>query len=165
MTRTAKIDRETKETNISIELNLDGSGQHHIESPVPFFNHMLSALSRHGFFDLTVKATGDTAIDAHHTVEDIGISLGLAFAKALSDKKGIYRYGHAYVPLDESLSRVVIDFSGRPGLFGLLLLSLAGPLSGIHLNFYGHHLWTLCLYLLLRGYWDEEDHGCCYLSS
>jgi imidazoleglycerol-phosphate dehydratase len=116
MVRTAKIERETKETNISIELNLDGSGQHHIESPVPFFNHMLSAVARHGFFDLTVKATGDTEIDAHHTVEDLGIVLGEVFKQALGDKAGVRRFGRATMPMHEALASVIIDFSGRPFL-------------------------------------------------
>ena len=116
MARTAKIDRATKETNISIELNLDGSGQHHLESPVPFFNHMLSAVARHGFFDLTVKATGDVEIDAHHTVEDLGIVLGEAFKQALGDKAGVRRFGRETMPMHEALASVVIDFSGRPYL-------------------------------------------------
>jgi len=116
MTRSATIERETKETSISITLNLDGSGQHDIESPVPFFNHMLSAVARHGFFDLTVKATGDIEIDAHHTVEDMGIVLGEAFKKALGDKVGVRRFGRATMPMHESLASVVIDFSGRPFL-------------------------------------------------
>src|SRR6056297_2138497 len=116
MTRSATIERETKETSISITLNLDGSGQHDIESPVPFFNHMLSAVARHGFFDLTVKATGDIEIDAHHTVEDMGIVLGEAFKKALGDKVGVRRFGRATMPMHEALASVVIDFSGRPYL-------------------------------------------------
>jgi len=116
MARIAKIERETKETNISIELNLDGSGQHHLETPVPFFNHMLSAVARHGFFDLTVKATGDTEIDDHHTVEDIGIVLGEAFKQALGDKAGVRRFGRETMPMHEALASVVIDFSGRPFL-------------------------------------------------
>ena len=116
MSRMAKIDRETKETTISIELNLDGSGQHHLETPVPFFNHMLSAVARHGFFDLTVKATGDVEIDDHHTVEDLGIVLGEAFKKALADKAGVRRFGRETMPMHEALASVVIDFSGRPFL-------------------------------------------------
>ena len=115
--RTAEIERNTLETQIKISLNLDGSGKAVFTTGIPFLEHMLDQVARHGLIDLDINAKGDLHIDAHHTVEDIGISLGLAFAKALSDKKGIYRYGHAYVPLDESLSRVVIDFSGRPGLF------------------------------------------------
>jgi len=116
MTRSATIERQTKETSISITLNLDGSGQHEIDSPVPFFNHMLSAVARHGFFDLIVKATGDIEIDAHHTVEDLGIVLGEAFKKALGDKTGVRRFGRATMPMHEALASVVIDFSGRPFL-------------------------------------------------
>jgi imidazoleglycerol-phosphate dehydratase len=114
--RTANVQRNTLETQITVQLNLDGTGQSHFETGVPFLEHMLDQLARHGVIDLDIVAKGDLHIDAHHTVEDIGITLGQAFAKALGDKKGVYRYGHAYVPLDESLSRVVIDFSGRPGL-------------------------------------------------
>ncbi len=114
--RSATIERQTKETAISITLNLDGSGQHEIDSPVPFFNHMLSAVARHGFFDLSVKATGDIEIDAHHTVEDIGIVLGEAFKKALGNKVGVRRFGRATMPMHEALASVVIDFSGRPFL-------------------------------------------------
>ena len=115
-TRSATIERATKETSIRLTLNLDGSGQHEIDSPVPFFNHMLSAVARHGFFDLSVKASGDIEIDAHHTVEDIGIVLGEAFKKALGDKVGVRRFGRATMPMHEALASVVIDFSGRPFL-------------------------------------------------
>ena len=114
--RTAHVVRNTSETQIEVELNLDGTGVGHLDSGVPFLDHMLDQIVRHGLMDLTVKATGDTHIDDHHTVEDVGIALGQAFAKAVGDKKGMVRYGHSYVPLDEALSRVVIDFSGRPGL-------------------------------------------------
>ena len=114
--RTAHVVRNTSETQIEITLNLDGTGVAQLDSGVPFLDHMLDQIARHGLMDLTVKATGDTHIDDHHTVEDIGIALGQAFAQAVGDKKGMVRYGHAYVPLDEALSRVVIDFSGRPGL-------------------------------------------------
>ena len=114
--RTAHVVRNTSETQIEIMLNLDGTGVAQLDSGVPFLDHMLDQIARHGLMDLTVKATGDTHIDDHHTVEDVGIALGQAFAKAVGDKKGMVRYGHAYVPLDEALSRVVIDFSGRPGL-------------------------------------------------
>jgi imidazoleglycerol-phosphate dehydratase len=114
--RTADIKRDTKETQIRVRLNLDGAGLGTFETGVPFLDHMLDQVARHGVFDLDVAAKGDLHIDAHHTVEDIGITLGQAFAKALGDKKGIRRYGHAYVPLDEALSRVVVDLSGRPGL-------------------------------------------------
>ena len=114
--RTAHVVRNTSETQIEITLNLDGTGVAQLDSGVPFLDHMLDQIARHGLMDLTVKASGDTHIDDHHTVEDIGIALGQAFAQAVGDKKGMVRYGHAYVPLDEALSRVVIDFSGRPGL-------------------------------------------------
>ncbi len=116
MARSAKVARETKETNISIELNLDGSGVHQIASPVPFFNHMLSAVARHGFFDLNVQATGDIEIDAHHTVEDMGIVLGEVVKKALGDKAGVRRFGRSTMPMHEALASVVIDLSGRPYL-------------------------------------------------
>ncbi len=115
--RTAQIERNTLETQIKIGINLDGNGTASFVTGVPFLDHMLDQVARHGLIDIDIEAKGDLEIDAHHTVEDIGITLGQAFARALGDKKGIYRYGHAYVPLDESLSRVVIDFSGRPGLF------------------------------------------------
>ncbi|MDE0412134.1 MAG: imidazoleglycerol-phosphate dehydratase HisB [Gammaproteobacteria bacterium] len=115
-TRTATIERNTKETRISVCLDLDGSGQAKLETGLPFLEHMLDQVARHGRLDLDLHARGDLEIDAHHTVEDIGITLGQACAQAVGDKKGIYRYGYAYVPLDEALSRVVIDFSGRPGL-------------------------------------------------
>jgi imidazoleglycerol-phosphate dehydratase len=114
--RRASIERGTRETQISASLSLDGTGHGHFDTGVPFLEHMLEQVARHGLFDIQVRASGDLEIDAHHTVEDIGIVLGQAFAEALGDKKGITRYGHAYVPLDEALSRVVIDFSGRPGL-------------------------------------------------
>ena len=114
--RTAEIDRNTFETQISVSINLDGSGQRNFNTRLPFLDHMLDQVARHGLVDITVKAKGDLEIDAHHTVEDIGITIGQAVNEAIGDKKGIKRYGHAYVPLDEALSRVVIDFSGRPGL-------------------------------------------------
>lgn len=114
--RTATIQRHTLETQIEVKINLDGTGKSHFETGVPFLEHMLDQVARHGVIDLEIVAKGDLHIDAHHTVEDIGITLGQAFTKALGDKKGICRYGHAYVPLDEALSRVVIDFSGRSGL-------------------------------------------------
>jgi len=114
--RTARIDRNTAETQIAVEVNLDGSGRADLATGVPFLDHMLDQVARHGMVDLTVHAKGDLHIDAHHTVEDIGIALGQAVASALGDKKGLVRYGHAYVPLDEALSRVVVDLSGRPGL-------------------------------------------------
>jgi imidazoleglycerol-phosphate dehydratase len=116
MTRTAEITRNTSETQIRVSLNLDGTGRQKLNTGVPFLDHMLDQIARHGLIDLEVEAVGDLHIDDHHTVEDTGITLGMAVAKAIGDKKGIRRYGHAYVPLDEALSRVVIDFSGRPGL-------------------------------------------------
>jgi imidazoleglycerol-phosphate dehydratase len=114
--RIAKVSRNTLETQITVVLNLDGSGQSKFDTGIPFLEHMLEQIARHGCFDLEVSATGDLHIDDHHAVEDIGITLGQAFKEALADKQGIMRYGHAYVPLDEALSRVVIDFSGRPGI-------------------------------------------------
>ena len=114
--RTAQVTRNTLETQITVSLNLDGTGIAKLATGVPFLDHMLDQIARHGLIDLDIEAHGDLHIDAHHTVEDTGITLGQAFAQALGDKKGIRRYGHAYVPLDEALSRVVIDLSGRPGL-------------------------------------------------
>ena len=114
--RTAEIERNTSETRIRVAINLDGTGEARFATGVPFLDHMLDQIARHGLIDLDVKADGDLHIDAHHTVEDIGITLGMAFDRAIGDKQGIRRYGHSYVPLDEALSRVVVDFSGRPGL-------------------------------------------------
>ncbi len=114
--RTAQVTRQTAETRIAVELGLDGTGHSQLATGIGFFDHMLDQIARHGLIDLTVQADGDLHIDAHHTVEDVGITIGQALAKCVGDKKGIRRYGHAYVPLDEALSRVVVDFSGRPGL-------------------------------------------------
>jgi len=114
--RQAEVGRDTLETRISVSVNLDGTGSSAFETGVPFLDHMLDQVSRHGLLDIEIRARGDLHIDAHHTVEDIGITLGQAISSAVGDKRGIRRYGHAYVPLDEALSRVVIDFSGRPGL-------------------------------------------------
>jgi imidazoleglycerol-phosphate dehydratase len=114
--RVAQVQRNTAETQISIRVNLDGTGAASLSTGIGFFDHMLDQIARHGLIDLDIQAQGDLHIDGHHTVEDVGITLGQAFAQAVGDKKGIRRYGHAYVPLDEALSRVVIDFSGRPGL-------------------------------------------------
>ncbi len=120
MARSARIERNTLETQITVSLELDGTGVSHLDTGVPFLEHMLDQVARHGLVDLEILAKGDLHIDAHHTVEDVGITLGQAFAAAVGDKKGIRRYGHAYVPLDEALSRVVMDLSGRPGLeFGV----------------------------------------------
>ena len=115
-TRAAKADRKTAETQIALSVNVDGSGRAVLATGIPFLDHMLDQVARHGMLDLDIQAKGDLQVDAHHTVEDVGITLGQAVARAVGDKKGIRRYGHAYVPLDEALSRVVIDFSGRPGL-------------------------------------------------
>ncbi len=114
--RTATIQRDTKETRIRVQVNLDGTGISKLSTGIGFFDHMLDQIARHGLIDLEIDAQGDLHIDGHHTVEDVGITFGLAVAKAVGDKRGLRRYGHAYVPLDEALSRVVIDFSGRPGL-------------------------------------------------
>ena len=114
--RIAEVSRNTAETRISVRINLDGTGQAKLHTGIGFFDHMLDQIARHGLIDLEVHADGDLHIDGHHTVEDVGITIGQAFARAVGDKKGIRRYGHAYVPLDEALSRVVIDLSGRPGL-------------------------------------------------
>lgn len=114
--RSAEIERITKETRVEVSLNLDGEGAHELDTGIPFLEHMLQQIAVHGLIDLKVKAVGDLDVDAHHTVEDIGITLGQALFNSLGDRRGITRYGHAYVPLDEALSRVVIDFSGRPGL-------------------------------------------------
>jgi len=114
--RQASVERNTLETQVKVKINLDGTGECKLDTGVPFLEHMLDQVARHGMIDLEISAKGDLHIDAHHTVEDIGITLGQAFNQAIGDKKGIVRYGHAYVPLDEALSRVVIDFSGRPGM-------------------------------------------------
>ncbi len=115
-TRSVSVERNTRETQITIRLDLDGRGKSELATGLPFFEHMLEQVARHGMLDLAIDARGDLEIDAHHTVEDVGIVLGQAFARVIGDKQGIRRYGHAYVPLDEALSRVVVDFSGRPGL-------------------------------------------------
>ena len=114
--RTATVERNTKETQIRVQVNLDGSGAASLSTGIGFFDHMLDQIARHGLIDLDIQARGDLHIDGHHTVEDVGITLGMAVAQAAADKRGITRYGHSYVPLDEALSRVVVDFSGRPGL-------------------------------------------------
>jgi imidazoleglycerol-phosphate dehydratase len=114
--RIAEVHRQTKETQIRVRVNLDGSGEARLNTGIGFFDHMLDQIARHGLIDLTIEAQGDLHIDGHHTVEDVGITLGMAVAQAVGDKRGLTRYGHSYVPLDEALSRVVVDFSGRPGL-------------------------------------------------
>ena len=114
--RTADVSRETRETRIRVKVNLDGTGQSNLSTGIGFFDHMLDQIARHGLIDLDIQAEGDLHIDGHHTVEDVGITFGQAVAQAVGDKRGIMRYGHAYVPLDEALSRVVVDFSGRPGI-------------------------------------------------
>jgi imidazoleglycerol-phosphate dehydratase len=116
MNRIAEVQRDTKETQIHVRVDLDGTGAASLATGIGFFDHMLDQIARHGLIDLDIKAVGDLHIDGHHTVEDVGITLGMAVAQAVGDKKGVTRYGHAYVPLDEALSRVVVDFSGRPGL-------------------------------------------------
>lgn len=134
--RTANVSRDTLETQISVEINLDGTGEFTADTGVPFLEHMMDQISRHGLIDINVKANGDTHIDDHHTVEDIGITLGQAFKQAVGDKKGIRRYGHAYVPLDEALSRVVIDFSGRPGL-EMHVDFVRGSVGGFDVDLFG----------------------------
>ncbi len=114
--RTADVSRATRETRIRVKVNMDGTGQSNLSTGIGFFDHMLDQIARHGLIDLDIQAEGDLHIDGHHTVEDVGITLGQAVAQAVGDKRGIMRYGHAYVPLDEALSRVVVDFSGRPGI-------------------------------------------------
>ncbi len=128
--RTASVQRDTKETQIHVAVNLDGTGEAQLATGIGFFDHMLDQIARHGLIDLKVDAKGDLHIDGHHTVEDVGITLGQAFAQAVGDKRGIRRYGHAYVPLDEALSRVTIDFSGRPGLH-MEVSFTAGSIGGL----------------------------------
>ena len=134
--RTASVTRDTLETQISAEINIDGTGQFEADTGVPFLEHMMDQISRHGLIDINVKAKGDLHIDDHHTVEDIGITLGQAFHKAVGDKRGMVRYGHAYVPLDEALSRVVIDFSGRPGL-QMNVEFVRGSVGGFDVDLFG----------------------------
>ena len=130
LARVAEIRRDTNETRIRVRLNLDGSGQATLATGIGFFDHMLDQIARHGLIDLDIEAQGDLHIDGHHTVEDVGITLGQALAQAVGDKKGITRYGHSYVPLDEALSRVVVDFSGRPGLV-MDVTFTAGMIGGL----------------------------------
>ena len=162
--RTAEIERNTKETQIRVRLNLDGTGVAKLATGIPFLEHMLDQVARHGMVDLEVTAKGDLHIDAHHTVEDIGITLGQAFARAIGDKSGIRRFGHAYVPLDEALSRVVIDFSGRPGLtYGVKFTrALIGEFDAdlVHEFFQGfvNHAQVTLHIDSLRG--DNAHHQC-----
>jgi imidazoleglycerol-phosphate dehydratase len=136
--RKATVSRDTLETQITVSINLDGKGESKFDTGVPFLDHMMDQIARHGMIDLDVNAKGDLHIDAHHTVEDIGITMGQAFAKAVGDKKGIVRYGHAYVPLDEALSRVVIDFSGRPGIVYNVDYTL-GSVGGFDVDLFVNH--------------------------
>ena len=139
MARTASISRKTNETTIALELNLDGSGKYSIDTGLPFFDHMLSHIAKHGVFDLELKATGDLEVDAHHTIEDCGIALGEGFTQALGDKAGLVRSGHAYMPLDEALAFAAVDFSGRP--YAVLDLDLLGrEVGGIAPDLFGHFL-------------------------
>ena len=162
--RRADVVRQTAETHVSVSIHLDGTGVSHLSTGIGFFDHMLDQIARHGLIDLSIEAKGDLHIDGHHTVEDVGITLGQAVAKAVADKKGIRRYGHAYVPLDEALSRVVIDFSGRPGLV-MNLPFTSGSIGGFdtqltHEFFQGfanHALVTLHIDNL-RG--DNAHHQC-----
>lgn len=162
--RKAQVSRDTAETRISVSVNLDGAGKSRIATGVPFLDHMLEQVARHGLLDIEIKAKGDLHIDAHHTVEDVGITLGQALAKAAGDKKGIRRFGHAYVPLDEALSRVVVDFSGRPGLD--FHVKFARPLIGefdadlVHEFFQGlvNHAMVTLHVDNLRG--DNAHHQC-----
>lgn len=162
--RRADVVRQTAETHVSVSIDLDGTGVSHLSTGIGFFDHMLDQIARHGLIDLSIEAKGDLHIDGHHTVEDVGITLGQAVAKAVADKKGIRRYGHAYVPLDEALSRVVIDFSGRPGLV-MNLPFTSGSIGGFdtqltHEFFQGfanHALVTLHIDNL-RG--DNAHHQC-----
>ena len=159
--RKVTINRDTSETQIVIDLNLDGSGQTDFDTGLPFLEHMLDQIGRHGMIDLSIKAKGDLHIDDHHTIEDIGISLGEALNKAVGDKKGIRRYGHSYVPLDEALSRVVLDFSGRPGLH-MKVDFVKEEVGGIDVNMFEHFFQSLCnhafLTLHIENFSGENTH-------
>ena len=148
--RIATITRNTRETQITATVNLDGRGDSKLDSGIPFLDHMMDQIARHGMIDIELKATGDLHIDAHHTVEDIGITLGMAISKAVGDKVGIRRYGHAYVPLDEALSRVVIDLSGRPGL-------------SYHVNFTRARVGELDVDLFIEFFQGFVNHALCTL--
>jgi len=159
--RKVTINRDTSETQIVIDLNLDGSGKTDFDTGLPFLEHMLDQIGRHGMIDLSIKAKGDLHIDDHHTIEDIGISLGEALNKAVGDKKGIRRYGHSYVPLDEALSRVVLDFSGRPGLH-MKVDFVKEEVGGIDVNMFEHFFQSLCnhsfLTLHIENFSGENTH-------
>ena len=159
--RKVTINRDTSETQIVIDLNLDGSGKTDFDTGLPFLEHMLDQIGRHGMIDLSIKAKGDLHIDDHHTIEDIGISLGEALNKAVGDKKGIRRYGHSYVPLDEALSRVVLDFSGRPGLH-MKVKFVKEEVGGIDVNMFEHFFQSLCnhafLTLHIENFSGENTH-------
>ncbi len=146
--RKATVKRSTSETEVNIELNLDGSGKTDLSTGLPFLEHMLDQIGRHGKIDLKIDAKGDLHIDDHHTVEDIGITLGEALNKAVGDKKGINRYGHSYIPLDEALSRVVLDFSGRPGLF-MKVDFVKDTVGDIDVNMFEHFFQSLCNHAFL----------------
>ena len=148
--RIAEVSRDTKETQIQVRVNLDGTGESDLSTGIGFFDHMLDQIARHGLIDLKIHAKGDLHIDGHHTVEDVGITLGQAVAKAVGDKKGIRRYGHAYVPLDEALSRVVVDFSGRPGLH-------------MDVNFTSGSLGSLDTQLIYEFFQGFVNHALCTL--
>ena len=141
--RKAEIERNTSETEISLKLNLDGSGKTSFSTGLPFLEHMLDQIGRHGLIDLEIKAKGDLHIDDHHTVEDIGITLGKALAEAVGDKSGIRRYGYSYIPLDEALSRVVLDFSGRPGLF-MKVNFVKDTVGDMDVDLFQHFFQSLC---------------------
>ena len=159
--RKVTINRDTSETQIVIDLNLDGSGKTDFDTGLPFLEHMLDQIGRHGMIDLSIKAKGDLHIDDHHTIEDIGISLGEALNIAVGDKKGIRRYGHSYVPLDEALSRVVLDFSGRPGLH-MKVDFVKEEVGGIDVNMFEHFFQSLCnhafLTLHIENFSGENTH-------
>ena len=159
--REAKVNRGTSETEVNVELNLDGTGKTDLSTGLPFLEHMLDQIGRHGMVDLKVKAKGDLHIDDHHTIEDIGISLGEAFNKAIGDKKGIRRYGQSYIPLDEALSRVVLDFSGRPGLF-MNVDFVKEEVGGIDVNMFEHFFQSLSnhafMTLHIENFYGENTH-------
>ena len=159
--RKAVIERKTSETEVTVEINLDGQGKTELDTGLPFLEHMLEQIGRHGMIDLKVIAKGDLHIDNHHTIEDIGISLGEACLKAVGDKEGINRYGFSYVPLDEALSRVVLDFSGRPGLF-MNVNFVKDEVGGIEVNMFEHFFQSFCnhsfITLHIDNFYGENTH-------